>query len=503
MKNRTRLTGLRFFLKPMPMFKLRILLLSLFVFSGLFAQENKQQTNFKVSFDAYLSSGNDLPFWLTSNRDGLFSLHNGNYQLVQAGFLKEFEKDSALRWDYTWGANFAYGYGGKSDFQANQYWIGMRHKWFIIKAGAKSDPMLYGGLSSTNGSLDRSNNARPLPGISFTTDNYIPFLFWKKWFSFKAEFEEKLFSDHAFVKDAHLHHKSLYGKATLSKNWSVTAGLEHFVIWGGTSPVPNIGEMPGFSQYLDYIMGLKAGQGAFTGDQQNKAGNQLGIYSLEIKKELNKANLSFYWNHPFEDRSGMEMANWEDGLWGIHIGKKDQSAFFTDFVYEYMYTLNQSGPNHLVLSPTPDNPGRLSGRGRDSYFDHYIYRSFTYYNRMMGTPLFVPRIGANGIADGFESTRMWMHHIGLKGALGSGIFWKTMLTISRNFGVYNGSFPWDKNFGSTGSLYPHPLDEVSFLGEFNYRGDKLPFQLNAGIAGDYGDRFEKRIGGYAGICYKF
>ncbi|MCX6238891.1 MAG: hypothetical protein NTY07_15235, partial [Bacteroidia bacterium] len=154
-------------------------------------------------------------------------------------------------------------------------------------------------------------------------------------------------------------------------------------------------------------------------------------------------------------------------------------------------------------APTPDNPGRVTGRGRDNYFDHYIYRSFTYYNRMMGTPLFVPRIGADGIADGFESTRMWMHHLGIKGALGSGIYWKTMLTISRNFGTYNDSFPWSKIFGPSGSSYPTPLDEFSFLGELNYRGNKLPFQVNAGIAGDYGNRFQKRIGGYAGICYRF
>ena len=485
------------------MFKLKVLILSLSLVTSLFAQEKKQQTDFKVSFDTYLSSGKDLPFWMTSNRDGIFSLHNSNYQLIQAGFSKELATDSSRTLDYTWGANFVYGYGGKSDFQANQYWIGLRHKWFVIRAGAKSDPVLYEGLSSTNGNLDRSNNARPLPGISLSTDNYIPFLFWKEWFSFRAEYEEKFFSDHAFMKDSHLHHKSLYGKASLAKNWSITLGLEHFVEWGGTSPDSAVGKMPGWNQYFDYVLGLKAGKGANIEEQKNSAGNQLGLYSLEIKKAWDKAELSFYWNHPFEDRSGMELANWQDGLWGLHLSKKDQTAFITDIVYEYMYTLNQSGPNHLVLSPSPGNPFRMTGRGRDSYFDNYIYRSFTFYNRMMGTPLFLPRIGANGIADGFESTRMWMHHIGIKGALGLGIYWKTMLTMSRNFGVYNGSFPWDKNFGPSGSLYPVPLDELSFLGELNYLGDKLPFQLKAGIAGDYGDRFQKRIGAYAGICYKF
>jgi len=483
------------------MIKLWLIVLMLFVVLELSAQEKNGKTDYNLSFDTYRSSGKDLPFWMTSNRNGVFSLQRDNYLLIQLGFSEVQAPDSVRKWGYTWGANFVYGYGGRSDFQVNQYWMGLRHKGFIIKVGAQADPILYAGLSSTNGNLDRSNNARPLPGISFITDNYIPFFIWKKWFSIKAEFEEKLYSDHAFVKDAHLHHKSLYGKAALPKNWSVTGGFEHFVDWGGTSPTE--GRMPGGSQYFNYILGLKAGPGAYKDDRLNRSGNQLGIYSIEVKKELKAYVFSFYWNHLFEDRSGMEMVNWSDGLLGIHIHKKTESAAITDLVYEYMNTMNQSGSVHRVSAPTPEDPGRVTGRGKDNYFDHYIYRSFTYYNRMMGTPLFVPRIGTNGIADGFESTRMWMHHIGMRGALGAGVYWKTMLTFSRNFGTYNDAFPWSKVFGPSGSSYPVPLDQFSFLCEFNYRGNKLPFQLNAGIAGDYGDRFESRIGGFAGISYRF
>jgi hypothetical protein len=483
------------------MVKLRLLILSLFVSSTLFSQENKGKTDFNVSLDGYVSSGKDLPFWMTSNQNGVFTLQDNNYQLVHVGFIKKSEPDSVHKWNLTWGGNLVYGYGGKGDLQANQYWFGVRHKWLIIKAGAQADPILYDGLSSTNGNLDRSNNARPLPGISLSTNGFIPFFFWQKWFLVKAEYEEKFYQNHAFVKDAHLHHKSVYGRAVLPKKWTITAGLEHFVDWGGISPLE--GEMPGWNQYFDYILGLKAGPGAWSDDRTNKSGNQLGIYSLEIKKVWNESALTFYYNHPFEDRSGMEMVNLPDGLWGLHLNKKNQSAFITDIVYEYMYTLNQSGSVHLAHAPTPDNPGRLTGRGRDNYFDHYIYRSFTYYNRMMGTPLFVPRIVANGVADGFESTRIWMHHLGIKGALGSGIYWKTMLTWSRNFGDYNDSFPWSANFGPTGSLYPVPLDQFSYLIEFTYSGSELPCQLHAGLAGDYGDRFEKRIGGYLGMSYRF
>ena len=374
------------------MLQLRLVILSLLICSGLFAIEKKKQTNFNVSVNSFLSSGEDLPFWITSNRNGVFSLKNSNYQLLQAGFTRELEIKSIRKWDYTWGLNLVSGFGGKTDFQANQYWFGLRRKWFVIKAGAQSDPILYEGLSSTNGNLDRSNNARPLPGITFSTNDYIPFFFWKSWFTFNAKFEEKLFSKHTFVNDAHLHHKSLYLRASLPKNWSVTGGFEHFVLWGGTSPTVE-GKMPGFDQYFRYILAQKAGPGALKDDQKNKSGNQLGLYSLEIKKEWSKSSIAFYWNHPFEDLSGITLVNWRDGLWGLHLNNKNQSALITDVVYEYMYTLHQSGPDHLIPAPTPDDPSRLTGRGKDNYFDSYIYRSFAYYNRMNGTPLFVHCIG--------------------------------------------------------------------------------------------------------------
>ena len=141
--------------------------------------------------------------------------------------------------------------------------------------------------------------------------------------------------------------------------------------------------------------------------------------------------------------------------------------------------------------PTPENPTKITGRGRDNYFNHSVYTSgYTYYQRMIGSPLFVPTIGADGISKGFESSRMWMQHIGMSGTLGNGFYWKSLTTWSSNFGIYS-------------KAYPVPLDEFSFLAEGSYNGAKLPFIVKAGLAGDYGTRFEHRTGGYLGIEFNF
>ena len=242
---------------------------------------------------------------------------------------------------------------------------------------------------------------------------------------------------------------------------------------------------------MRYITGFAGGAGATLNDQMNSAGNQLGSYNMEIKKEWTNISTTFYFNHPFEDRSGMELDNLRDGLWGIHLATKKRSALITDVVYEYMYTVNQSGSMYMKPVPTPEDPNKVTGRGRDNYFNHTGYISgYTHYQHMMGTPLFIPEIGPDGISKGFGSTKMWMHHLGISGTLGNGFFWKSLTT-------------WSRNFGTPGQPYLYPLSEFSFLAEGSYNGTRLPFIVKAGVAGDYGERFESRTGGYLGIEINF
>ena len=470
--------------------KFRLLLLLLLLNISLMAQEKTGFTpDFRLSQSTLVSSGKDLPFWMVTNQNGVFTLHNPSYFLTQAGINRSLERDASKNWGYTYGANMVYGIAGTSDFHPNEYWLGFRFHELILKAGAQSDPIIYGGLSSTNGNMYRSRNARPVPGLALSTNGYIPFLFAKKWFSWRFLYEEGILKDKQFVSNAHLHHKNLHFRASLSPSLSLSLGLEHYVFWGGYSP--KYGQQPEWSQYLRYISGFAGGDGARLSEQMNSSGNQLGSYNLELKKKWATTSATFYWNHPFEDRSGMEFDNARDGLWGIHLATQKKKTFITDIVYEYLYTLNQSGEIPPHLAPTPENPDRMTGRGWDNYFVHGTYPSgYTHYQRMMGTPIFVPVIGTDGIAKGFDGTRLWMHHLGISGTFGSGFYWKSLATWSRNFGTYT-------------KVYTNPLDEFSFLAECHYFGAKIPFQIKVGIAGDYGKRFEQRIGGYVGIEINF
>ena len=86
---------------------------------------------------------------MTSNQNGIYALHNSSYFLLQAGINRSLDRDTLKKWGYTYGANMVYGLAGSSDFQPNEYWLGLRFHQLILKAGTQSDPILYGGLSST------------------------------------------------------------------------------------------------------------------------------------------------------------------------------------------------------------------------------------------------------------------------------------------------------------------------------------------------------------------
>jgi hypothetical protein len=452
-----------------------------------FGQKESYIPDFKTSYHSYLSSGSDLPFWFTTNQNGVFTMQNSTYQLITGSFKRELERDSLKDLGFTYGANLVYGYASESDLHLNQAWAGIRYKWLVFNVGMQSEPIARAGLSSTNGNIMWSNNARPLPRIEFASNGFIPFFFWKDWFSLKFEYEEN-FLNNRYVDGAMLHHKNLFFSAKLPKSWRITAGLDHWVYWGGTSPV--LGELPGVEDYIRYILGSGGSINAPLTDQLNVAGNSLGMYVVEVDKIYDNIAFSFYYNHPFEDHSGMDYVNWKDGLWGLQISRKNRDAWLTDFVYEYMNTMNQSGAYHQIPDPTPEDPNNRSGLGRDNYFLHGVYRSsHTNYNRMMGTPLFVPVV--NGNMTGFDGTRIQMHHIGVKGKIRYDFSWKSLFTWSKNYGFYGAP--------ST----PYPQNEFSFITTVKYTGNKLPFIVNTGIATDIGDRFEDRVGGFIGIIYKF
>jgi hypothetical protein len=426
----------------------------------LFAQ---QPIFISIKNSTFATTDSVLPFWFTANQQGKIRSSGSVLNITDMSFGQLYH-ESAASFGYTWGTNLVAAFAESGYYQANQLFAGIVFKGWELKGGMFHEPTQYADLSTTNGNLVRSQNARPHPRLRFGTIGFKEVPFMNNRLQFRAEYDEGILNDDRFVNRTRLHHKSLFLRFFPAPSWSIEGGLEHFVMWGGTSPVASIGKMPsGFSSYRKYVLGLSGDEEFPLTDQLNIAGNHLGTYQFRVKKRFSSMEATFYLSHLFEDLSGMNWRNWPDNLLGLHISFANKQQFITDIVYEYTNTRQQSirGPRDR--------------QEPDSYFNNGVYRSgFTYHQQVMGSPLFFPVILREGIALGLESNRFYAHHLGARGNFQNSIQWKGMLTYIHHFGRY--FIPYEPS-----------EKQLSGLMEIQYKDGNLPFELGLAAAVDAGN----------------
>ncbi len=424
----------------------------------------------KISYESLFSSGENLPFWFVHNQNGKYPLNTSSAQLLSVQGKYGFENVFYSPLSIELGTNLVSSYGNEFGAHFNELYTKFTLWNWKLEAGLFKEPEYFHHLSSTNGHIDRSNNNRPYPRIRLATDEYIPFLFWKDWFRFKAEYDEGILNDERVVKDTRLHHKSLFLKAIISGSVHVSVGMNHYVKWGGISP--QYGELPSsFNDYITYILGKQGTDNFPRTDQLNVAGDHLGSYHIQVDFPLNNfGEVSIYLSHPFEDKSGMELDNWIDNLYGIYFDTK-KNGIVSKVLYEYMYTIHQSGHIHQY--------GVM--RGRDNYFNHGYYRTgFTYRGYSMASPLFSPVV-PHETRQAIQNNRIAMHHVAVMGQLTENLQWNGKFTQSRNLGTYNNPYEEDKM-------------QITTLLSVDYSPEKLPFTISISTAADYGQLYEKRTG---------
>ena len=448
-----------------------ILFLFLFISTSLLAQKPE----FHLSTTGIASTGSSIPFWLVSNQNGKYKSTHSGYFCLEAGFHKDWKENASKRTDFIYGANVVCGYAKESELQINEAYAGFRHSWLDIYAGAKAEPILFYGLSSTNGDILLSNNARPIPKIGISTNRKFYLL---KKFAVTASYEEGLLNDDRIVEKAHLHHKSLFLHYDFPRKWYFSLGLDHYVMWGGTHP--DLGKNPTtISDYIRYISGLAGGDAALRMDQENAAGNHIGAYLGRIEKQWDNRSLTIYWNHLFEDSSGRELSNFPDALYGFnfHFSKKPQ--WISHLLYEFYHTTDQS-----------DKPTLHNFRKNDNYFNHGFYRSgYTFHQQTIGAPLFSSVINENGISTGIRNNRFLAHHLGIGGGKNK-VYWK-------------GLFTWSRNYGTPNQKYDPKINQCSILGECTLQESMLPFDLSLKIAADFGNLYKKNVGAQLLIFRRF
>ena len=453
----------------------KYILLFLLCFISVYSLKSQSKDlRYSIKTSAGLSSDITLPFWLVANQYG--SVPDSDYGLLNTSVFKTFDTPDTL-FDISYKANVTGFIAQENKLLLNELYLGVRFKNILLDIGAKNDAIAWHNLSSSNGSIIKSNNARAIPGVTIKTNNYVTLPFAKSWLQVKGNFAHYFMDDTRFVDNTNLHHKSLHIKTSLSPVFEIIAGLDHYAQWGGTSP--QFGPQPSsFKDYIKVVFGAEGGDNATANDQFNALGNHIGAYILQFNYQGQKANYNFYYSHPFEDTSGREMTNWQDGLYGVFIDFKKQKAAITHLLAEFTYTKNMS-----------NIPVSISGA--DNYFNNGIYKSgWTYHGNTIGSPYFTPEpVDANDITNGVivGDNRFAAFNLGANGYV-KWLPYKIMLSHTTYYGWFNQEY----------EQYPVQisgiLDIVIPQDKFN-----LPFDVAACFAFDAGSYRPKNFGAFLSI----
>jgi hypothetical protein len=361
-----------------------------------FVKEIIKNNRYLIGAGAFLSTSENLPFWLHANQYGEVPLTS---QFLQFSGSVHHEYDSLYtkagklnKFGWGYGARAVANVGKVNQFIISEGFLKARFSAFEIYAGRRKEIFGLVDTTLTSGSYIWSGNALPMPKIQISIPNYTSIL--KNGFiSIKGGFAHGWFDKkRLYTSDLKLHQKWLYFR--LGKpSWKINffAGGNHQAQWGGNSPFFTVnGKLPdGFQNYIHVVLGTR---GAITGVPEtkdfdaNRIGNHLGSIDIAASIKLDQNELLLYRQSFYEDGSLFYLNNISDGLLGISIKLGNQKLALKKISVEYLNTINQGGQNFLLFSNSGEVvPPEL--RGADQYFNNaQIKDGWVNNNKTIGTP---------------------------------------------------------------------------------------------------------------------
>ena len=445
------------------------------------------------------STGEYMPFWSRTGQDGILPVRSSG--LLTAGTDIFYKNPNGLFFEA--GTNLVGALSLKSPLNndpvygfVDRLYVSGGWKMLHMDVGMKPRQRELSDLSISGGNIIYSRNARNIPGINAWSD----WIYFEKghWFGVKGNIAHYQYIDNRFVKSAYLHNKSLSAKIALGKKVDLIGSLEHWAQWGGNSPL--YGQQPiTFKDFMRVFMAKHGGEGASESDRINVLGNHLGREMVRLDWKHHLFTLSFQYDKPFEDGSGVRFQNAPDGIWSVQCSLKDKTAFVTEVILEYINTTWQSGPAHdrpatkeemEKQDPADPHYGKIILRGCDSYFSNSEYMSgWTNHGRVFGLPLILPAAPRedDGVVAAFVSTRVRAVHAGLKGNIVQGLPYAFKGTFSLNYGNYNDQA---SQFFDT---RPWQLSLAFNLG-LKRLMNQLPIDLGVGLYADIGQLYQNSAG---------
>ena len=435
-----------------------------------------------------LSTGTQLPFWAGANQFGLMPEGSGGLALLRAGT----EYDATKEFQWKWGVSLAGQYDSRvvpektTDFSAmvDELYASARWKALRFDAGMKHVDIDFlgagmpslGSMSTTGGHIIWSGNARTLPGYLITLDPVaVPFTHQVLWVH--GAFGDFKPLDNRYVEGTLIHRTKIFLMIKPHSRLDIQLGLDHVALWGGTSPA--YGKMPiTLDNYFRVITGRHASSEGTVFDQLNVIGDQRGGLLFRVDWRGDDWKTTFQRDVPYDDGSGMAgIQNFPDGVYTFWFGFDDKNRWVSDILYEYQYTMKQSG-TYESRPTTPEEKAHLDPKdqyhynshvygGLDNYFNG-SYSGWTNYGRTIGDPLISPKGTHDGtwtgrsLVLGVENNRIKAHHLSIAGKAFHRLPYKLMLTYTQNYGTYSKPYLGESQiFKPWGTVPETPLHQIS------------------------------------------
>ena len=234
-----------------------------------------------------------------------------------------------------------------------------------LKAGKYyKDFSSYLNDTLSSGSLLISSNAEPMPKVGILSSYKFK---QSQNFDFNFGIAHGLFSNSTLYKTAPmLHEKFIYLNYFKDQN-EFSIGFVHEAMWGGSTE-----EYEDFPHsFKDFLKVFISADGPLLEGEPhaNALGNHLGIWDFYYKRVINDKELKLYYQHFFEDTSGLRFDNKSDGLWGIELSNFLKN---TNILFEYLNTMNQNS-----------NPPYVN----ENYYNHSQYQEgWSYKGYGIGNP---------------------------------------------------------------------------------------------------------------------
>ena len=424
----------------------------------------QSELNYNAQITGVASSGNYSPFWLSANRNGISSLDN-NWGYLRLGV----DGATALKgdWSLNYGADVVGGKNLSSDIFVHQAYADVSWRWLRLSIGKKQRTGELKNSALSTGALVESGNAAPVPQVRIEVPEYRDFFGTNGWFTLRGHIAYGCFTDGKWQRDwaadgtryaenVLYHSKSLFWKVGNESRFPLTyeGGVQFASQFGGKvyNMLNRTGddvEMPTRPKDFWDIFIFSSGDENYTlNDQLNVAGNHLGSYHLSLKWTEENWSLRGYYEHMFEDHSGMfwEYGLWKDCLVGAELQLKN-FRWLDNVVFEYFNSHDQAGP--IYHDTTDKIPDQISAV--DRYYNHGVYPCWQQYGYIIGSPLITSCIYNSDNIFEIYNNRVEAFHLGFSGHPFAEFGYRALLTKSHNWGSYE--IPFTAIKGNVSALF--------------------------------------------------